>query len=213
VNRVVLFAAAPWALFAAPAGAEASDAVPPGGCELHVWPGSGLKSVYHGWLHGGLVNGAIDGRDGYPEVPPDPMATSEQTALLAEAQPQRLLMLAEHRLVVHDEALSSRTIRSTPGRIDPSQSTCYAELIVDDVFLQQDVVNGSALKILFRYRNFGADTVPQRTFGTWVQTAMPAFPPKRGEGPEAALADIRRAFAANVERFAAALLAPPKRRR
>jgi len=178
-----------------------------------VWPGSGLNSVYHGWLHGGLVNGAVDGRDGYPEVPPDPIATTEQATLLAAAEPQRLLKLDGHRLIVHPDALPSRVIRSTPGRIEASASPCYAELIVDDVFLQQDVVNGSALKVLFRYRNFGAGTAPERSFGTWVQTSLSAFPPKQPGELEAALVDVRRAYTANVERFAAALLAPPRSRR
>lgn len=146
-------------------------------------------------------------------MPPDPIATAEQVVLLAAAEPQRLLKLETHRLVLHQDALPSRVIRNTPGRIEPSQSPCYAELIVDDVFLQQDVVNGSALKILFRYRNFGAGTAPERSFGTWIQTRLSAFPPKKPEELDAALADIRRAYTANVERFAAAMLTPPRTRR
>jgi hypothetical protein len=201
LKRLSILAVALCALRAAPVMAQASAAAPTE-CELHVWPGSGLNSVYHGWLHGGLVNGAVDGRDGYPEVPPDPLATAEQETLLAAAEPQHLLKLDGHRLIVHPDALPSRVIRSTPGRIEASASPCYAELIVDDVFLQQDVVNGSALKILFRYRNFG----------TWVQTRLSAFPPKQPGELEAALADVRRAYSANVERFAAALLAPPRKR-
>lgn len=206
-----MLVAAPLVLPVTPVVAQTPDAAKTA-CELHVWPGSGLNSVYHGWLHGGIVDGAVHGLDGYPDVPPDPIATTEQVALLAAAEPQRLLKLDDHRLVIHQEALESRVIRSTPGRIQASQSPCYAELIIDDVFLQQDVVNGSALKVLFRYRNFGSGEAPERTFGTWVQTRLSAFPPKKPEELAAALDDIRRAYAANLERFATALLAPPRSR-
>lgn len=74
--------------------APITDGTPPAdetGCELHVWPGSGLNSIYSGWFHGGIVNGAVTGRDGYPVVPTEPIDTPDQVELLAKAAPQNLL--------------------------------------------------------------------------------------------------------------------------
>jgi hypothetical protein len=147
----------------------------PADCEFHVWPGDGLMSTYYGWFHAGTVNGQIQGRPGYPAVPPNPIDTATQGAILAEAQPQRLMSQRDHRLIVHEEALPSRAIRTTPGRLSDSSSSCYAELVVDDVILQQDWLNGSFLKILFRYRDFGPDAQPRRSFATWAQTDLSSF--------------------------------------
>lgn len=182
-------------------------------CELHVWPGSKLGSVYSGWVRGGIVNGAVTGRDGYPRTPADAINTGEQAELLAAAELPRLLKLETYRMVMHPEALSSSVIRRTPTRIGDSSAPCYAELIVDDVMIQHDAfVSGKFLKVLFRYREFGPDAAPTRTFGTWVQTRLVKFPPKLPEEEEEALAEIRLAFAKNITAFSAALHTPPKKR-
>lgn len=179
-------------------------------CELHVWPGAGLNSVFSGWLHGGIVNGAVTGRDGYPSVPSEPISTQNQAELLAQAQPQMLLHRPEYRLVLHGDALPSRTIRTTATRIAPASSACYAELIVDSVVFQQDWVDGSFLKVLFRYRDFGTDPAPRRTFGAWVKTKLLLLPPKPGADMTAAAAELRAAFSKDIALFATALAKPPK---
>ena len=113
-------------LLALAGAAQAQEPVPPAeaGCEFHVWPGDGLMSTYYGWFHGSTVNGQIMGRPGYPAVPPNPIDTARQREILAAAEPQKLFQLAEYRLVMHDEALPSRTIRTATGRL--SDSPCPA---------------------------------------------------------------------------------------
>src|SRR3954462_1212848 len=123
------------------------------GCEFHVWPADALMSVYYGWFHGSIVNGQVSGRPGYPRVPPDPIGTRTQSEILPEMQPHRLLGRDDSRLVVHAEALPSRAIRTTAGRLTDSTSHCYAELIVDDVVLQQGAIDGSFLNVLIHYRD------------------------------------------------------------
>lgn len=182
------------------------------GCEFHAWPGEGLTSIYYGLLHGGIVNGGQQGRRGYPRVPPNAMATAIQAELLAEAEPQRLMTHADHRLIVHPEALDSRTIRTTPGRIADSASPCYAELIVDDVVLQQDFVNGAKLRVLFRYREFGPDAQPRRSFTTWADTSLSSFPPRTEADIPAALREMRGAFSRDITVFAGALRGPRRLR-
>lgn len=195
----------------AQSGAEA--AVQPVACELHVWPGSKLGSVYSGWVRGGIVNGAVTGRTGYPRTPADAINTGEQAALLEAAQPQNLLKLETHRLVLHEEALPSSVIRRSATRISDSTASCYSELIVDDVMMQHDAfISGKFLKVLFRFREFGADAAPKRVFGTWVQSRLEKFPPKTPEEEEGALEEVRQAYSKNIAAFAKALLAPPKKR-
>jgi len=180
------------------------------GCELHVWPAAGLNSVYLGWLHGGINNGATTGREGYPQVPTDPMSTASQVSLLEETQPQILLGLPNYRLVIHSEPLSSRAIRTSTARLSDSTSACYGELIVDDVFFQQDVFSGSNLKISFRFRDFGAASTPQRVFGTWVHTPLRLFPVPKGESTAAAIEEMKAAYKNDVAQFAQAFLKPTK---
>ena len=179
-------------------------------CELHVWPAAGLNSVYYGWLHGGINNGATTGREGYPQVPTDPMTAASQVSLLEDAQPHILLGLPNYRLVTHAEPLTSRAIRTSTTRLGDSASTCYSELIVDDVFFQQDVFSGSYLKISFRFRDFGAASTPQRVFGTWVHTPLRLFPIPKGESPAAAIEEMKAAYKNDVAQFAQAFLKPPK---
>ena len=162
-------------------------------------------------LHGGIVNGGQQGRRGYPRVPPDAMSVAVQTELLAEAQPQRLVALPAYRLVVHEEALPSRTIRTTVGRIVPSPSACYAELMVDDVVLQQDWVNGAKLRVLFRYRDFGADPAPHRSFTTWADADLDHFPPQTDADLPNALQELRAAFRRSIAVFAGQLQRPARR--
>lgn len=182
-------------------------------CEFHVWPGDGLMSVMHGWFHGNIVNGAIQGRPGYPTIPPDPIDTATQAQILAQLQPQRLIGQADYRLIVHDAALPSRTIRTTPGRIAPSTSPCYDELIVDDVVLQQDFVNGSLLKVLFHYRHFGPDALPRRSYATWAERRLGAFPPRDPAQLNASIAELRNAYRQSLGIFAELARYGPHHRR
>lgn len=160
-----------------------------------------------------LLNGAVTGRDGYPTVPTEPIDTVNQVELLKAVKPNIALQQPDSRVIIHDAALPSRTIRSATTRIDPSIAPCYSELIVDDVFFQQDIVDGSFLKILFRYREFGTDAAPRKTFGTWVKTRLVLFPPTPATDMAAAAAELRSAFSNDVKLFAAALLKPAKNKR
>lgn len=207
------------ATFSASIGISCAQAqeVPTARCELHVWPSGDLNSVYQGWIHGGIVNGAVTGRDGYPEVPPDPLGAASQTALLDRSQPQNIIGRDNYMLIVHAQPLSSREIRTTPGRLTSDGAACYAELIVDDVFLQQDVFHGSYLKSSFRYRDFGdgalSAATPARVFGTWVKTPLKLFPPKDAIDPNAASEELKSAYVENFTLFAKALNKPVKGKR
>ncbi len=178
-------------------------------CEFHVWPADPLMSVYYGWLHGSTVNGQIKGRPGYPSIPPHPIDTEAQAAILESAQPNALLKHPDYRLIVHPEALTSRAIRTATGRLSDSASLCYAELIVDDVVLQQGV-GGTSLNALFHYRQFDGDE-RRESFSTWARTPLNAFPPRKPERLEEAIREIRAAFGQDIHEFAAMALKPRRR--
>jgi hypothetical protein len=195
-----------------PVAAAAQDAAAVK-CELHVWPSAGLNSAYHGWFHGGIANGAVTGRAGYPAMPPDLFKPDSQVALTTAVQPAAAIRRDDYRVVIHGDALSSRTIRTTSGRIGDSTAPCYAELIVEELFFQQDVFSGSYLRTMFRYREFGADAAPRRVFGTWVQTPLQLSPPKTSEAVGPAVAEMEAAYRTNFGLFGAALNKPAKDRK
>lgn len=182
-------------------------------CELHIWPSSGLRSVYYGWFHAGIVDGAVNGRKGYPPVPKDPLPSALQIELLQKLDVAAKLGLQNYSPVWHSEPLDSRTIRTTPGRLTGSTSDCYAELIGDDVFFQQDVFSGSYLKSLIRFRAFGPGPAPTRSFSTWTRTQLTAFPPKEDSQNEAAVAELRDAFTNNISAFGVFLNKPQKQKK
>jgi hypothetical protein len=74
-------------------------------------------------------------------------------------------------------------------------------------------VTGAYLKVLFRYRDFGPDALPRRSFATWSQTHLSQFPPRRPEQLDGAIAEIRDAYRRNIVLFAEVALRPPRRRR
>lgn len=200
---------------ASPALAQAPDvAAPPAGqCELHVWPGNGLRSTYHGWFHGGIVDGAVKGRDGYRKLPEQPLPSLRQHEILNAMPLTEMLGLKDYAQVLHESALDSHTLRRTQGRLQQGGPACYAELVIDDVFFQEDIVDGRFLKALIRYREFGAGEAPVRSFGTYVQEKLTRFPPKTpDEDADPAIDELGTAFAQVVQDFGAALNKPAKKK-
>jgi len=214
MQRAVLIAVA---AFAGAHGAAAQDeapAAPPPAqasvCELHVWPGSPVRSTYSGWFHGGIVDGAVQGRDGYKKLPDSILTPEAQLRTLGEIDLPATLRLTGYRVVMHDQPLPSRTIRTTTGRLIAGAAPCYAELVTDDVFFQQDLIDGRFIKAIFRFRQFDGSETPTRTFGSYVQYRLMQFPPAEPEQLDAALEEFRLAYGQAVREFGAALNAPAK---
>lgn len=183
-------------------------------CELHVWPASTPMNLYLGLGHGGIIDGSTKGREGYPPAPDNPLSAERQAQLLSEAGLPDLLKLPGYRVMLHPQPLDSRTIRTTRGRIANSAAPCYAELIVDDLILNQNSVGGgNGLRGSFRFRTFGTAPEPIRTFGTWTLVKLAAFPPKPNEDPAKGTAEVVQAFRTSLVDFAAAVTRPPRTKR
>lgn len=196
---------------AAPATAQEAPVAPE--CELHVWPTDAVRSTYSGWFHGAIVDGAVQGRDGYRKLPDSILTPEAQVRTLGELDLPTLLQLPGYRVVLHPDRLPSRVIRATPGRLVPGTPACYAELVTDDVFFQQDLVDGRFLKAIFRFRQFDGGETPGRTFGSYVQYRVTQFPPQEPEQLDAALEEFRLAYGQAVREFGEALNRPDKKKK
>lgn len=158
------------------------------------------------------MDGAVNGRDGYRKLPPSPLPTMRQADVLRTIPVAQRLALAGYRVVVHDSALTSDAARRTAGRLQDDTPACYAELVVDDVFFQEDVANGRFLKVLYRYRSFTGETL-QRAFGTYIQTKLLLFPAKDEANAQAALDELASAYDRSLTAFGTALNRPEKKKR
>lgn len=194
--------------------AHAEDRADAALCTLHVWPGSALRSTYLGWFHGGIVDGAVTGRDGYRKLPEQPLDTAQQRKVLEGSDIAATLGLAGYKVVIHPEALDSRTMRTTPGPWLPDGGACHAELAVDDIFFQEDVISGRYLKVIYRYRSFQGAATPTRSFGQIIGEKLVLFPPAKPEDdPRPALDELNAAMGRSIRDFGAALTAPPRKKR
>jgi hypothetical protein len=205
------------ALSASAATAQDSAEVPAEGapgCELHVWPADAVRSTYSGWFHGGIVDGAVQGRDGYRKLPDSILSPEGQLRTLGEQDLPASLGLTAYSVVLHDQPLPSRVIRATKGRLLTDSPPCYAELVTDDVFYQEDIISGRFLKAIFRFRQFdGGSDAPTRSFGTYIQQKLLQFPPSEPDQLDAALEEFRLAFGLAVREFGEALNRPPKKKK
>lgn len=184
----------------------------PAACELHVWPSSPVRSSSNNYfVMRSIVDGAVQGRDGYAKLPEDILGTEAQIRTLNEVGLIETLKLPGYTVVMHDQPLPSRVIRATPGRLQPASPTCYAELVTDDIFYQEDAIDGRKLKAIFRFRQFdGGSQTPTRSFGTFAQRGLSLFPPKTPDQLDAALEEFRVAYSDAVKEFGVALNKPAK---
>lgn len=202
-------------LLAGTHAAAAQDTAAPAdatGCELHVWPSSPVRSSSNNYfVMRSIVDGAVQGRDGYVKLPENILGSDTQIRTLNEVGVTETLGLPGYTVVMHDQPLPSRVIRTTPGRLQPESPACYAEFVTDDVFYQEDAIDGRKLKAIFRFRQFdGGSQMPTRTFGSFAQLSLKQFPPKTPEAVDGALEEFRLAYGAAVKEFGAALNKPVK---
>lgn len=182
-------------------------------CELHVWPGRSFHSVYYGWAHGGTIDGAQKGRNGYPDLPDEPLGTAVQLQQLASLDLPAALGLSGYQVTLHDTPLSAAAIRTTTGRQLPDSAPCYAELLIDDIVFQNNVINGKWLNVVYRFRQFdGANSAPIRTFGTYILARVSLFPPAENTDPQPALDELVKGYTQTTIDFGKALQASANRK-
>lgn len=199
------------AVFAAIPQSKAQTAVF-SGCELHVWPANNFHSTYYGWVHGGTVDGGLKRRDGYQPLSHALLSTQRQVEELGKLPIGQWLGIPDYRTIVHESPLGAQVIRETRTRYASGGAACYAELVVVDVVLQENVLAGTALNVIYRFRRFDGGEGPVQIFGSYVLQPIKARPIVAD--PIAANDDrtLVNAFNMTVEKFGRALQQPPRRR-
>lgn len=210
------FASALLLFAAAPAAAQEAQ------CELHVWPAPDMTSVrQHGIEPGhaaGLIPALMEERQvrhderakqAFAAASPETLPAAKQVELLSALPLPAMLGLKDYRLVVHDMPLDSHTIRTVTTRYAESAAPCYADLVIDDNVYIRAYANGKLLKTLFRFRDFGAQAAPVRSFGTWVQTKLQIFSVDPLNISQPALDELAAALTGNATQFAGLLSKRP----
>lgn len=190
-----------------PAAAPTPGLVPsaPDGCELHVWPAERMSSQTTGWLGGGLLEAAINGkRDSTNQsLLASALDSPSQLKALTSLDLRTMLKLSPGTtIVLHDSPLERKTMNKVKTRRSDSAAKCYAELIVADVFFQKAAIYGRSLKTLFMVRDFGADQKIDFEYKAWGGNGIKLFPPKEGEDAIAALDELVTVFQKNFEEYA-----------
>ena len=178
-------------------------------CELHVWPAPGMNSMFYGWTHGSTVNGSAKGRNGYPVLPADPLTPAAQLQVLASARLPEKLGRPTTKVIVHEAPLPRTTIGPTRTRRAESTSSCYSELIVEDIFHEEAAFSSKSLRSLFRFRDFGDSLTMTRNFLSWGTAPLYLFPPKDSAKIDEAINELLTAFGASVDDFAGNVLIKP----
>ena len=214
LRTYVLAASAAALAFAGPADAQdtaAPAAAPPAAaqCELHIWPAERFQAMTTGWLSGFGAIGALADSAGHAEGDKarrshlaSALDPEGQLASLQELDLVGLLELKPSQIITHAEPLDRKTINKVKTRRAESNSPCYAELIVADVFYHKAAIYGRSLKTLFMLRDFGSSTNKPAIFKTWGGNGLKLFPPKEGEDVSAADAELIGTFKKNFEEAA-----------
>ena len=185
-------------------------ATAPNGCELHVWPAERMASQTTGWLGGfGAIGAVADmaangGKDARNRAA---MASAlDSPSQLDALQSLDLIQLLDLKpgttIIRHEEPLERKTMNKVKTRRSESPSSCYAELIVADVFYHKAPIYGRSLRTLFMVRDFGADQTIDFEYKAWGGNGLKIFPTKEGEDADAGIDELNTVFKKNFEEYA-----------
>ena len=181
-----------------------APAVAADGCELHIWPAERMNAMTTGWLGGGLLEAALNsGKDANNKtLMASALDSPSQLDALQELDLRTLLPLTPGTTIVrHEQPLERKTMNKIKTRRAESESKCYSELIVADVFYQKAAIYGRSLRTLFMVRQFGNDQKIDKEYKAWGGNGLKLFPPKEGEDAIAALDELVSVYKANFEEF------------
>jgi hypothetical protein len=194
---------------AAPAVADAGTA-----CELHIWPAERFTAQTTGWLSGFGMLGALadssahaDKDKGNRTEMASALDSPGQLAALQSLDLISLMKVPGAKIITHDKPLERHTMNKITTRRAESNSPCYSELIVGDIFYQKAAIYGRSLRALFMYRNFGSGNKIVREYKAWGGNGLKLFPPKPGEDVQAANDELVHVFQTDFNEFARSMAA------
>lgn len=187
-------------------------------CELHVWPADAAQTfntlMDTNWA-------TFSSADKYSRDASSPLGGTQasvdlQLRTLAGLDLPGLFGLEGYTVTLHEAPLPSRVIRTTKGPILPGRSPCYAELVTDDVFYQQNhlydvkYIMSSKIVTTFRFRRFDGGEAPVFSHGSFINRDL--FDPRKKQELTlaVAVAQFETAFGQSVIDFAGAVEATAK---
>lgn len=155
----LLLAAALLASPAQSANALAGPANPQGQtvpCELHIWPSGSFRlgiGSSHPWSASEDIR--IHTRSEMSTIaPPGALTPDAQLATLGAMEPATLFGMPGALVVMHPEPLARAEAASRTTRHSASQSSCYAELILNDLFLEKAPYVGRGVRMTATFLRF-----------------------------------------------------------
>lgn len=180
-------------------------------CELHVFPTLEGQAQTTGWLSGLGVVGAVADAAGHGD---ENMSDADY---LREALGPRFQVEAFQSIdlvgtlnmpagteVIYETPIADRDITTeVKTRLTDSTAPCYAELIVTQNFYLKRAIYGRSLNNRFIFKDFRNGVREAEMVRGRGGNGLSMFPPETPEGREAANADLRQAFLANFNEYAA----------
>jgi hypothetical protein len=177
---------------------------PADGCELHIWPAERMSSVTTGLLGGGLLDSALHAnRDTTNRtLMASALDSPSQLDDLTDIDLRNLLKLTPGTTIItHATPVERHTMNKIKERRAKSDSKCYSELIVADLFYHKAAIYGRSLRALFMLRDFADGEKIKFEFKGWGGNGLKLFPPKDGEDSTAALAELNGVFQKDLEEY------------
>lgn len=193
------------------ASAPAPEPAAPAVCELHVFPTLEGQAQSSGWLSGfGIVGAVADAAANAnrnvsdADYLRDALGPQFQVSAFQSIDLVAALNLPAGTQVTFEQPIADRDI-TTEVRTRLTQSThaCYAELIVTQNLYLKRPIYGRSLNNRFIYKDFRNGVTQAQMVRGRGGNGLTQFPPETPEQREAADADLRQAFLANFNEYAA----------
>lgn len=194
-----------------PPAAVAASPAPPAVCELRVFPTLEGQAQSSGWLSGfGIVGAVADAAANAnrnvsdADYLRDALGPQFQVSAFQSIDLVAALNLPAGTQVTYEQPIADRDI-TTEVRTRLTQSThaCYAELIVTQNLYLKRPIYGRSLNNRFIYKDFRNGVSQAQMVRGRGGNGLTQFPPETPEQREAADADLRQAFLANFNEYAA----------
>jgi hypothetical protein len=181
------------------------------GCELHVFPTVEGQAQTTGWLSGLGVIGAVadaaanENRNvSDADYLRDALGPRFQVEAFRSIDLPAALGMPAGTEVVYETPIADRDITTeVRTRLTDSAAPCYAELIVTQNLYAKRAIYGRSLNNRFIFKDFSAGQTEAQMVRGRGGNGLSMFPPETPEGREAADADLRQAFLANFNEYAA----------
>jgi hypothetical protein len=177
-------------------------------CELHVWSTDKIKAYVSGWsvaLGGGALGGLLDGKLPADKAIQVILTKAMERPFQAEALKQldlpRMLALPAVEVIAEQPLAAPTAWKKTSGRLTASGSTCYAELIVRDLYFEKSAMFKPNMRVNFTYRFFGGKTHKPDIMEGRGGTDMLTYPLVSTQDVDKIITDFQRTYALDFIEF------------